>query len=339
MELAWDMDFFFLMFYILVSMLSKEQITDTLTRYVPRETISGIVIDQGKIGFALESQDESLREKCEKAIFALPGVEKVTAVLTGTAGRIVVENKNAAALDRRQPLPGVKKIIAVAAGKGGVGKSTIAVNLAVAAAASGLRIALVDADIYGPSLPLMMGINAKPELIDGKMLPLNSNGVACNSIGFLVDPALATIWRGPMATKALHQLMLGTKWDGIDIMFLDLPPGTGDIQLTLAQNYKIDAAIIVTTPQEIAIADVRKCAQMFSRVNIPILGIIENMSYFIDNNGSKNFIFGEGGGEKLKSEIGSPLLAQVPLDPEMRKNADNGTPSPGEIFTQIIKAI
>jgi ATP-binding protein involved in chromosome partitioning len=320
-------------------MLSKEQITAVLTKHVARETISGVVINGGKIGFALQSQDENLRERCEKAIFSLPGVEKVTAVLTGAENRIIVENKNTAVLDRRQALPGVNKIIAIAAGKGGVGKSTMAVNLAVAAAASGLKVALVDADIYGPSLPLMLGINQKPELRDGKMLPLSSNNISCNSIGFLVDAKAPTIWRGPMATKALHQLLLGTEWNNIDVMFLDLPPGTGDIQLTLAQNYKIDGAIMITTPQEVALADVRKAAQMFARVDIPILGVIENMSYFTDNAGEKNYIFGEGGGKKLAAELKIPLLGQVPLDPTLRKNADAGTPQVNETFKKIINQL
>ncbi len=317
-------------------MLTKEKIISTLEQYVSRETISGVVINDNKIGFALESQDEALRDKCEKAIFALSGIEKVTAVLTGSHGHIKVENKNTAPLDRRQSIPGVRRIIAIAAGKGGVGKSTVSVNLAVAAAASGINTALVDGDIYGPSLPRMMGLSQKPELIDGKMLPLQNHGVACASIGFLIDQANAAIWRGPMATKALHQLLLGTKWEGIDIMFLDLPPGTGDIQLTLAQNYKIDGVILVTTPQEIALADVRKAAQMFSRVNIPILGIIENMSYFQDSTGQKNYIFGEGGGEKLAAELKTPLLTQIPLDPKLRQNADAGTPVVGEEFKNIV---
>jgi len=317
-------------------MLTKEKITSALEQIVSRETISGIVISEGKIGFALESQDEALREKCEKAVFALPGVEKVTAVLTGSGGHIKVENKNTAVLDRRQSIPNVKRIIAIAAGKGGVGKSTISVNLAIAAAAMGKKIALVDADIYGPSLPRMMGLNTKPKLIEGKMKPLENHGVACASIGFLIDEANAAIWRGPMATKAIHQLLIGTRWDDTDIMFLDLPPGTGDIQLTLAQNYKIDGVILVTTPQEIALVDVRKSAQMFSRVNIPILGIIENMSYFQDAAGAKNYIFGQGGGERLAAELKAPLLAQIPLDTTLRQNADSGTPQVIDIFKKIV---
>jgi len=343
-------------------MPSKDQITAALEKHVPRGTVSGVVIDGGKVGFALESQDEGLRLVCEKAVFAIPGVEKVTAVLTGSRGQIKVDNKNTPVLDRRQSLPGVKKIIAVAAGKGGVGKSTVAVNLAIAAAAAGMKTALVDADIYGPSLPMMMGfakgkglrgkgqssldpspLALRPELVDGKMIPLEAHGVACNSIGFLIDEASAAIWRGPMATKAIHQLLLGTKWDTnnqeIDIMFLDLPPGTGDIQLTLAQNYKIDGAVLVTTPQDVAVADVRKAAQMFARVNIPIFGIVENMSYFVDGSGNKNHIFGQGGGEKLASELKTPLLAQIPLDPVLRQNGDSGTPRVGEVFEEIIKEL
>lgn len=320
-------------------MIQKEQVIAVLEKIVSRETISGVVVNDYKIGFALESQDDSLREKCEKAVFAIPGVEKVTAVLTGTQGQIEVQNKNTASLDRRQSVEGVKKIIAIAAGKGGVGKSTISVNLAVAAAASGYRTALVDADIYGPSLPLMFGLNSKPELVDQKMKPLEKYGVYCNSIGFLIDENNAAIWRGPMATKALHQLIYGTKWDDIDILFLDLPPGTGDIQLSLAQNYKIDAAILVTTPQEVALADVRKAAHMFARVNIPLAGIIENMSWFEDGAGNKNYIFGQGGGEKLAQELKSILLAQIPLTQILRENADSGKPNPPSVFADIISQI
>lgn len=316
-------------------MLSKEKIIHIISQHAPAEIITGVVVNGAAIGFALESQDEALREVCEKAVFAIPGVEKVTAVLTGTTGKITVENKNTPALDRRAAIPGVKKIIAIAAGKGGVGKSTISVNLAIAAAANGQRVALVDADIYGPSIPLMMGIKDKPQLIDGKMKPLESHSVVCNSIGLLVDEGSAAIWRGPMATKAIHQLLIGTNWQEIDIMFIDFPPGTGDIQLTLAQNYKIDGAVIVSTPQEVALADVRKAAAMFARVNIPVLGVIENMSHFIDPAGNKHHIFGEGGAKKFAADINVPFLGEIPLQPALRENADKGTPQVQEVFKAI----
>ena len=323
-------------------MITKEKIAQTLETYVPREKIGGIVINGNAVGFSLEAQDETLRLKCEKAVFALPGVEKVTAVLTGTSGQIKVSAKNTEMLNRRASIPGVKRIIAVASGKGGTGKSTIAVNFALAAAALGIKTALVDADIYGPSVPLMMGLGKekqKPELIEGKMKPLLSGGVYCNSIGFLIDESTAAIWRGPMATKALHQLLLGTAWEDMDLMFIDFPPGTGDIQLSLAQNYKIDGAILVTTPQEIALADVRKAAQMFSRVEIPLLGVVENMSYYADETGKKYYIFGQGGGRKLADDLNIPLLGEIPLDIGLRQKADEGELVATEQFQTIIQRI
>lgn len=318
------------------TMVAKEKILAELHKFAPAEIISGVVVNGAAVGFALESKDEALRDKCEKAVFALPGVEKVTAVLTGSTGNITVENKNTPALDRRAPVPGVKKVIAVAAGKGGVGKSTISVNLAIAAAASGKRVALVDADIYGPSIPLMMNLKGKPDFIDNKMIAPVSNGVYCNSIGLLIDEGSAAIWRGPMATKAIHQLLLGTAWTDIDIMFIDFPPGTGDIQLSLAQNYKIDGAIIVSTPQEVALADVRKASAMFTRVNIPVIGVIENMSYFADPSGNKHYIFGEGGAKKFATDIGAPLLGEIPIQPQLRENADKGTPQVSDLFKSLV---
>lgn len=320
-------------------MITKEKIVETLSKHVPEKIITGVVVNGATIGFALETQDDAVREICEKAVFALPGVEKVTAVLTGSTGKISVENKNSAMLDKRQPLPGVKKIIAVAAGKGGVGKSTIAVNLAVAAAAAGKTVALVDADIYGPSIPLMLGLKARHEMVDGKIIPIIKNNIATASIGFLMPDDSAAIMRGPMVTKALHQLMFGTKWENIDIMFIDFPPGTGDIQLSLAQNYKIDGAIIVSTPQAVALADVKKASYMFSRVNIPITGVIENMAYFKDASGNKNYIFGQGGAKEFSSQINAPFLGEVPIDIKLRENADNGKPEPSPIFTEIVAKI
>ena len=320
-------------------MITKEKILDAIKQHAPQEIISGIVVDGAKIGFALESTDESLRKACEKAVFALSGVEKVTVVLTGTAGRIKIENKNTEMLDRRQKIAGVKKVIAVAAGKGGVGKSTVAVNLALALSGFGKKVGIVDADIYGPSIPKMLGMNKKPEVEGDKMLPLKSVGLYCNSMGFLIEENTAAIWRGPMATKAIHQLFLGTKWDiegELDYLIIDFPPGTGDIQLSIAQNYKLDGAVIVSTPQEVALADVKKAAHMFYRVNIPILGVIENMAYFVDPvSNNKSYIFGQGGAKKFAAEIGAKFLGEVPLIQKFRENGDNGTPEQTEIFDKI----
>lgn len=319
-------------------MLTKEKILEALHKHAPAEIISGIVLNGKNVGFALESKDENLRQACEKAVFALAGVEKVTAVLTAPTGKISVENKGANALDRRQAIAGVKRVIAVAAGKGGVGKSTVAVNLALAAAAAGKRVALVDADIYGPSVPRMMGLQGKPALQDNLMIPHEKAGLQCNSIGFLINNDDAAIWRGPMATKAIHQLLIGTKWDA-DILFIDMPPGTGDIQLSIAQNYKVDGAVIVSTPQEVALADVRKAVKMFERVNIPILGVIENMAYFEDAAGNKNFIFGQGGAKNYAAEIGAPFLGEIPLHQQIRENGDNGKLDAPKIFSEIFSKL
>lgn len=325
--------------------ISKEKILEALAPHIEAEKVSGIVINGAKIGFAIEveSPNKELQTACEKAVFALPGVEKVNVVQTSATGQITVENKDSNPLNRQDPLQGVKRIIAVASGKGGVGKSTIAVNLAVAAAQTGLKVGLLDADIYGPSLPRMMNLSEKPKLQDNLMTPQESNGVLCNSIGLLIKEEDAAIWRGPMATKALHQILKGTNWGingDLDILFLDLPPGTGDIHLTLAQHYPIDGAIMVTTPQEVALADVKKAAAMFARVNIPILGVVENMSYFVDaESGNKTHIFGQGGGQKFADSIDSELLGEIPLNPEIGQNADTGTPNPPAIFAETIEKI
>jgi len=297
--------------------LSKEIVLKTLEGFIPPEKISGVVINGAQVGFALESNDENLRKNAEKAVFSLHGVEKVTAVLTGSTGNISVENKGAAPLNRKEPIIGVKKIIAVASGKGGVGKSTIALALARAAAKSGKKVGLVDADIYGPSLAYMLGLRTKPDIVDNLMIPIMAEGILCNSMGILLGESQPAIWRGPMATKAIHQLFRQTKWDvngELDVLFIDMPPGTGDIHLTIAQHYQIDGAVLITTPQELALLDVRKAATMFERVNIPILGMIENMSYFIDpDSGNKSYIFGQGGGVKLANELGLKMLAEVAL--------------------------
>lgn len=306
--------------------ITKEQVFKSLEGIIAPEKISGVVVDGANIGFALESSDEALRKSAEKAVFALHGVEKVTAVLTGSTGKISVENKGAAALNRKEPIAGVKKIIAVASGKGGVGKSTISLALARAAADSGLKVGLVDADIYGPSLAYMLGLNAKPDVQDNLMIPIQAENFLCNSMGILLGDSQPAIWRGPMATKAIHQLFKQTKWDvngELDVLFIDMPPGTGDIHLTIAQHYKIDGAILITTPQELALLDVKKAATMFERVEIPILGMIENMSYFVDlASGNKSYIFGEEGGKNLAQELGLEMLAEVPLSNKLGEKID-----------------
>lgn len=245
-----------------------------------------------------------------------------------------------------QPVLGVERMIAIASGKGGVGKSTATVMLAHALAAQGQGVAILDADIYGPSIPKMLGLSGKPEQKDNLMQPLQAQGIRCNSMGFLLpDAKTATVWRGPMISKALYQLARGTKWaeDGQKVKLLvDFPPGTGDVQLSMAQQTPLDGALIVTTPQEVALADARKCADMFAKLNIPIVGVIENMSWFESPDGQRHYLFGEGGGRTLAHEIGVPLLAQVPQMPELMACVDAGKVPDAPIvaaYTEVLKVL
>ena len=226
-------------------------------------------------------------------------------------------------------VPGIKNIIAVASGKGGVGKSTTAVNLALALAAEGASVGILDADIYGPSQPMMLGIAGRPESKDGKSLePMEGHGLQAISIGFLIDIDTPMVWRGPMVTQALEQLLKDTRWRELDYLVVDLPPGTGDIQLTLAQKVPVTGAVIVTTPQDIALIDAKKGLKMFEKVGIPILGIVENMSFHVcPKCGHESHIFGAGGAERMAKEYGTELLGQLPLDEGIRSQADSGKPT------------
>lgn len=227
-----------------------------------------------------------------------------------------------------QDLPHVKNIIAIASGKGGVGKSTTAVNLALAMAKEGARTGILDADIYGPSQPLMLGATTRPEIKDKKMFPIVCHGIQSMSIGYLVDDKAAMVWRGPMVSMALQQLLNDTLWDNLDYLIIDLPPGTGDIQLTLAQKIPVSGAVIVSTPQDLALLDARRAYEMFKKVNVPVLGIIENMSTHVCTNcGHKESIFGEGGGEHFAQLYGIDLLGSLPLDLTIRAEADSGIPT------------
>jgi len=233
-------------------------------------------------------------------------------------------------------MPGVKNTIAVASGKGGVGKSTVAVNLAISLAKDGAKVGMIDADIYGPSLPLMLGLSNKTGLHQDpetkKLAPLESYGIKLMSIGFMIDDDNPVIWRGPMASGALKQFMTDVNWGDLDYLIYDLPPGTGDIQLTLVQTIPLTGAVIVTTPQEVSLIDAKKGLKMFERVNVPVFGIVENMSYFIaPDTGKKYDIFGSGGGEKLAAELDSKLLGSIPIDPRIREGGDSGKPIVSEL--------
>ncbi len=297
--------------------------------FVTSRCIRNLTVDGGKVRFSVElgyparSQIELIRKKVTDAVAALPGV---TAVEVEVCSKIVAH----AVQHGVKLLPGVKNIIAVASGKGGVGKSTTAVNLALALAAEGARVGILDADIYGPSQPQMLGIgHERPQSLDGKhMEPLLAHGIQAMSIGFLVDPDTPMVWRGPMATQALNQLLKDTNWKDLDYLVIDMPPGTGDIQLTLSQQVPVTGAVIVTTPQDIALLDARKGIKMFEKVGVPVVGVVENMSIHICSKcGHEEHIFGTGGGQKLCADYNIPFLGALPLDLQIRQEADGGTPT------------
>ncbi len=266
---------------------------------------------------------EEFQRTARERVAALAGVDEVDVSMTA--------NTRAARTGQPQAevLPGVRNTLAVASGKGGVGKSTTAVNLALALASEGASVGVLDADIYGPSLPMMLGIVGRPESPDGQsMNPMTGHGMQANSIGFLVDQDNPMVWRGPMATSALEQLLRQTNWQDLDYLIVDMPPGTGDIQLTLSQRVPVTGAVIVTTPQDIALLDAKKGLKMFEKVGIPILGIVENMGMHICSNcGHEEHIFGAGGGERMAKEYGVDVLGSLPLDIAIREQADSGRPT------------
>ncbi len=282
----------------------------------------GSVAFDVELGYPAKSQIPALRQALIAAAKGVAGVDNVSANVTS---KVIAH----AAQRGVQLLPQVKNIIAVASGKGGVGKSTTAVNLALALAAEGARVGILDADIYGPSQPMMMGVEGRPESLDGQnMEPLENYGVQVMSIGFLIDPDEAMIWRGPMATQALEQLLRQTNWKDLDYLIVDMPPGTGDIQLTLSQRVPMTGAVIVTTPQDIALLDARKGVAMFEKVGVPILGVVENMAVHVCTNcGHAEHIFGEGGGQRYAAEKGLDYLGALPLNMQIRLQADTGKPT------------
>lgn len=313
-------------------MINKEVVRESLKKVIEQKSgknvialgiISSIIVKGRDVGFALEisgntQANEELRRNCERAVKAIPGVGKVTVAATG--------QKQAEQQRAKLHIKGVKNIIVVASGKGGVGKSTVALNLAFSLAKLKRKVALVDADIYGPSIPKMLGAEElKPKIHDGKAIPIEKYGLHTISIGYFIDKDRAAIWRGPMITKALYNLLMGTRWSDIEYLIVDTPPGTGDVHLSLMENFNLTGAIIVSTPQELALIEACKIYDMFTKLSVPIIGIVENMSYFIQDN-SKIYIFGKDGAKKMSEELGIKLLGKVPLDPQICHASDCGNP-------------
>ena len=337
-------------------MTSKDEILATLSRVglpdggdlVSRDMIRALTVDGSSVRFVIEAPDAGMaarmgpiRDAAEQAVRAIDGVEAVSVVLTahGPAKPAAPQSRAGEPPSLKigrhpepqagpQPVAGVDRIIAVASGKGGVGKSTVSSNLAVALAREGRRVGLLDADIYGPSQPRMMGVSKRPSSPDGKRInPLHAHGVTMMSIGLMVDPDKAVVWRGPMLMGALQQMLGQVEWGDLDVLIVDLPPGTGDVQLTLCQRTALTGAIVVSTPQDVALLDARKAIDMFGTLKTPILGLIENMSTFhCPNCGHESQIFGHGGVRAEADRIGVPFLGALPVDLDTRLAGDAGTP-------------
>jgi ATP-binding protein involved in chromosome partitioning len=317
--------------------ITQDQIESAIKEYidpylendlVTAKSIKNIKIDGDKVnvdivmGFPIGGYKDKLIASIQERVAKVDGVNSVTVNASTKISSHVVQKGV-------EHITGVKNIIAIASGKGGVGKSTTSANLALALAAEGAIVGILDADIYGPSQPRMMGSTAKPESKDGKTLePIMAHGVQTMSIGYLIEDETPMIWRGPMVTQALEQLLNDTQWHDVDYLIIDLPPGTGDTQLTLAQKVPVSGAVIVTTPQDIALLDARKGLKMFEKVEVPVLGIVENMSIHICSEcGHEEFIFGSGGGESMADQFDVDLLGSLPLDIKIREHADDGQPT------------
>jgi len=306
-------------------------------------TVDGAAVEVNlTFGFPMKGYEPALRAALTERLNTVKCIDGININVTS-------EITSHAVQQGVKPLKNIKNVIAVASGKGGVGKSTTAVNLALALAAEGAQVGMLDADIYGPSQPLMLGVHGKPETKDGKSLePMVSYGIQAMSIGFLIDEETPMIWRGPMVTQALEQLLNETNWRDLDYLIIDLPPGTGDIQLTLSQKVPVSGALIVTTPQDIALLDARKGLKMFEKVNVPVLGIVENMSLHVCTKcGHEEPIFGEGGGQRMANQYGIDMLGALPLDISIRQHADGGQPTVvadpesriAEIYRQIARRV
>lgn len=318
--------------------ISRDSIEDALKRvidpYLNQDIVSlgfvnlikekrNRVVIELVLGYPVAGIQERLREQVQDAVTSVADVKEVTVDISWSVTQNQPKNN-------MESIPGVKNIIAVASGKGGVGKSATAVNLALALHKEGARVGILDADIYGPSQPQMLGVGAKrPKTHANKfMIPLEAHGIQSISMGYLVTEETPLAWRGPMATGALQQLLMQTRWDKLDYLIIDMPPGTGDIQLTLAQRVPVTGAVIVTTPQDIALLDAKKGIEMFRKVNVPILGVVENMATHICSQcGHEEHIFGQGGGERISSQYQTELLGSLPLDLSIRENTDSGKPS------------
>ena len=299
--------------------------------------VKALTVDEGVVRFVLEVSGahaqtySALRDEAEGLIKALPGAQKVSVVMTAHSTPTPppdLKPSRAAEPKGPQKIPGVDRILAVASGKGGVGKSTVASNLACALAAEGRRVGLLDADVYGPSQPRMLGVSGRPSSPDGKtILPMRNFGVTMMSIGLMTNDDQAVVWRGPMLMGALQQMMTQVQWGALDVLIVDLPPGTGDVQMTLAQKAHVDGAIIVSTPQDVALLDARKGIDMFNQLKTPIIGMIENMSTHICSNcGHEEHVFGHGGVAAEAEKLGVPLLSEIPLHLDIRLAADGGAP-------------
>lgn len=340
-----------------MSNISREAIDAALAGYqeihlgtdlVSANAVKDVQIDNGRVklkldlGFPFSGARTRIEQEVRELLGKVPGVEAIELDLQQKIVSHAVQQGTSL-------LPGVKNIIAVASGKGGVGKSTVAANLALALKAEGASVGVLDADIYGPSQPRMLGCHGKPETKDGKTVePKISYGLQSMSIGYLIDEETPMIWRGPMVTSALEQLLTDTNWRDLDYLVIDLPPGTGDIQLTLCQKIPVSGAVIVTTPQDIALLDARKGLKMFEKVSVPVLGIIENMSIHICSQcGHEEAIFGTGGGSQMAEQYGVELLGALPLDIHIREGVDNGKPTvalepesrPAQIFREIARKV
>ena len=289
--------------------------------------IKQLKIEEGNVSFQVELTTpacpvkEQLKAQCEEVVKSISGVKEVAVTMTANV-------RTGATQSNRIALPTVKNVIAVASGKGGVGKSTVTINLSMALAADGARVGLLDADIYGPSIPLMMGtLDEKPESRDKRVIPIEREGVKMMSMGYLIPPGEPVVWRGPMVHGALTQFLNQVEWGELDYLLIDMPPGTGDAQLTISQSAPLSGAVIVTTPQEVSLIDARKGLKMFQNVKIPILGIVENMSGFVCGHCQEvTPIFRQGGGLKIAQEAGVPLLGSIPLDPKVAETSDLGRP-------------